>query len=364
MRRMGVEEELLLVDPRTQAVTAVAQRALRSHAEGQSGPSDVPVVDAELYQQQIELASAPCADADSLRRSLVEARRAVLTAAERAEAWAVAVPAPVLLEQPARVTPKERYRRIVTEYGALARESLVCGMHVHVEVDDDAEAVAVLDAIRPWLPVVLALSANSPFYLGEDTGHASWRSQIWSRWPTTGPREPFESADCYRETSRLLQDWGAALDEGMLYFDARRARALPTVEIRVADVCTEVDDAVLVALLTRALVDAAARKGAGTPPWRADLLRAAQWRAARTGMGGALVHPVRRELAPAREVVEALIEHTSDALESAGDRHRVLALLEQLIARGNGAARQRAVLERTGRLGDVVADLADRTAPR
>jgi carboxylate-amine ligase len=210
--------------------------------------------------------------------------------------------------------------------------------------------------------VLLALSANSPFYLGEDTGHASWRSQIWSRWPTTGPREPFGSAACYAETARLLQDWGAALDEGMLYFDVRPARALPTVEIRVADVCTEVDDAVLVALLTRALVETVAGVDDEPQPWRADLLRAAQWRAARIGMGGALVHPLRRTLAPAREAVLALVEHTADALDAAGDRETVLTLLEQLIARGHGAARQRAVLESTGSLTAVVGDLAERTA--
>jgi carboxylate-amine ligase len=241
-------------------------------------------------------------------------------------------------------------------------------MHVHVEVADEEEAVAVVDGVRPWLPVLLALSANSPFWWGRDTGHASWRSQVWGRWPTGGPRESLRGLADYRETARLLQEWGAAMDDAMLYFDVRLATDLPTVEVRVADVCTDVDDAVLVAGLARGLVVTVLRehRDGSTAPlstrWRSDLLRAAHWRASRYGVTDGLVHPQRQALAPALEVVEALQAYAGDALDEAGERDTVRELSRALVARGGGAERQREVLVRTGSLEEVVADLAARTA--
>lgn len=366
--KLGVEEELLLVDPATFQVTPVATQALRAYEATRPEPSaeETPEIEAELYQQQLELATDPCDDLEALRESLVRARRTVTASARAAGARAVAVPAPILIEGPERVSPGPRYHRIYDEYGELARQALVCGMHVHVDIDDDVSGIAVIDGMRPWLPILQAVSANSPYWRGADTGYATWRNQIWSRWPTGGPRERFSDPADYRRTAERLEKWGAALDDGMLYFDVRLAASLPTVEVRVADVCTEVDDALLVAALTRALVATLAREFAdGTllteDEWRSDLLRAAHWRASRYGMSDCLVHPDRFELVPAREAVTALIERTADVLEDAGDRSRVEALLEQLIARGGGASRQRAVFESHGSLERVVADLADRT---
>ncbi len=363
MRRVGVEEELLLVDPATHRLTAVATRALREHGSPEPGN---PTLDPELYQEQLELATPPCSTMTEVREALVTARRAAGEAARAAGAVAVAMPTPVVPGRPERLTRKTRYEQIVAEHGALASDAVVCGMHVHVEVPDDAEAMAAVDGVRPWLPVLLALSANSPFMRGEDTGYASWRAQVWSRWPTAGPREPFGGAESYAETGRLLQDWGAAIDEGMLYFDVRRAVELPTVELRVADVCTEVDDAVLVATLCRALVTTVVEdfqhgRTLAEGRWRSDLLRAAQWRASRHGISTTLVDPVHRRLAPAKDVVAALVQRCADALEATGDRAVVDELTERLWARGAGAARQRAVFEATGDLEAVVGDLVRRT---
>jgi len=361
---VGVEEELLLLDPETFTVTARAAQALQRHAE--AAPAG-PVVEEELYQQQIELATEPCADLHSLHSALVRARAGVLEASAAAGALAVAVPASVLAGPAEEVTAKSRYQRIYDEFGEMARQGLVCGMHVHVEVPDDPTRVAVVDGLRPWLPVLLAISANSPYWWGADTGHASWRSQVWSRWPTGGPREPFGSPEEYARTTDRLQQWGAALDPGMLYFDVRPAGSFPTVELRVTDVCTETEDAVLVAALARALVHTLAqehRQGrqVDTGAWRTDLLRAAQWRAARYGMASTLVHPERLVLVPAREVVVALLDRCAGSLAESGDRAEVLSLLDRMLARGPGAARQRAVFEGRGTLEAVVEDLARRTA--
>jgi len=351
-RTVGVEEELMRVDPDSGRLRKASHEAVRANAADEE-------VEHELFLQQIETSTKPCLDAGDLERGVRAGRRAVGEAAAAAGARAVAMATPVLRQEDEHVTPKARYRRIRSEYGELAREALVCAMHVHVEVADD-EAVRVVDGIRPWLPVLVALSANSPYWQGRDTGHASWRSQVWGRWPTAGAAEPFGDAAAYRSVTERMIEWGGGLDPGMLYFDVRLSQLYPTVEVRVADVTTEVEDAVLVALLARALVSTAAAEDS-PQSWRADLLRVAGWRAARLGLAGTLVHPVHQRLAPAREVVEALVEHARPALEDAGDLALVTGSLERLIARGTGATRQRSVFEATGDLGAVVSDLARRT---
>jgi carboxylate-amine ligase len=373
LRQIGVEEELMLVDPDTLALAAVAHRAVRLHEaedDGCAGSAGADPgggaegVEKELFLQQIETSTEPARTADDLDRIVRAGRREVGEAAARAGARAVALGLPVLADDGRRVTPDDRYRRIRDEYGELADQALACAMHVHVEVDGDEEAVAVADRLRPWLPVLLALSANSPYWRGRDTAHASWRSQIWTRWPTAGPSDPFGDPATYRASVERLQSWGAALDPGMLYLDVRPAERYPTLEIRVADVCLAAEDAVLVGLLCRGLVETAARgwrAGDHPDPWRVDELKAASWRAARHGLAGPLVHPLARSLAPTRDVVAGLLDHVRPALADAGDEELVADLFEQLVARGNGAVRQRAVHEATGSLTRVVADLADRT---
>jgi carboxylate-amine ligase len=164
----------------------------------------------------------------------------------------------------------------------------------------------------------------------------------------------------YDEVTGRLVAWGAALDEAMIYLPARLSNDYPTVEVRVADVCTDLDDTVLVAALTRALV---ATVAAEQPQrWRSELLGAASWRAARYGVGDRLVDPVLHELAPARQVIGSLVDHVRPALEEAGDLDLVEALVERLLATGNGAIRQRRRYESSGgSLTAVVEDVLHRT---
>jgi glutamate---cysteine ligase / carboxylate-amine ligase len=354
VRKIGVEEELMLVDPDTGYLTAVAEPAVLAKEDA---PTEV---EQELFLQQLETSTSPCATADDLAGGIRAGRRAVGEAAAAAGARAVAMATPVLAEESEDFTPKSRYRRIQQEFGEMSRQMLVCAMHVHVEVADDDEAVRVVDRVRPWLPLLVAVAANSPYWQGRDTGHASWRSQVWSRWPTAGPAQPFGDLATYRSVSERMLAWGGGLDTGMLYYDARLAEDFPTVEVRVADVTTDVEDAVLVALLARALVETVAVDETG-PTWRGDLLRVATWRAARFGLGAPLVHPLGMELVPAREVFEATVDLTRDALTDAGDLDRVVGSFERLLARGTGSTRQRQVYEETHDLVAVVEDLARRT---
>jgi carboxylate-amine ligase len=193
-----------------------------------------------------------------------------------------------------------------------------------------------------------------------DTGHASWRSQVWGRWPTAGAAESFGDVETYRRVADQMIDWGGSLDRGMLYYDVRLAQRFPTVEIRVADVCTDLEDAVLVAVLARALV-ATVAEDTGPLAWRGDLLRVAGWRAARYGLSADLVHPVERSLEAPRDVFGATVDFVRPALEEAGDLELVGESFDRLVSRGGGATRQRRVLEATGELRSVVEDLAVRT---
>lgn len=360
LRTVGVEEELLLVDPETREASPRSQQVLKYAVEhGLAGAEDL---EQELYRHQLETRTSPTTDLAALRADILRGRRAAAQAADGAGLLTAAVGAIPLGPDEPRTTRDDRYLAMVDTFGEVARPGGTCGMHVHVQVDSDEEGVRVIDALTPWLPVVLAVSANSPFYEGRDTRYASWRAQVWAQWPSAGPTESFGSVDAYREVGRRLIASGAARDEGMLYFDARLARSYPTVEVRISDVCTDPDDAVLIAALTRALVEhSATATGADLPaPWRVELLRAAQWRAARYGLGDRLLDPLTGELAPARAVLETLVRTVDGQLAESGDLDLVAAGVARVLS-DNGSVRQRAVHERHGSVRDVVDDLVART---
>ena len=361
----------MLIDPSSGALRPVAATVLRASTEAGGRPTrggspacDRIDVQHELYLEQIEVATPPCQTISEVETRLRRGRRLVGEAARSAGVAAIASATPVLPPSGGTVTPHRRYQEIVEHYGEVAHESLVCAMHVHVSVGSQDEAVAVIDRIRPWLPVLLALSANSPYWRGVDTGYASWRSQLWGRWPTSGPMELFGDPKTYHAIAEQILETGAALDAGMLYFDARLAVDYPTVEVRVADVCTEVEDAALVAALVRALVETAARewrRGECPADWRTDELRIASWRAAKCGVTDRLVHPLDHRVAAVAEVLTSVADHAAAALDESGDTHLVRSGLQRVLAAGNGADRQRSAFKAGGDLVAVVHDLRRRT---
>jgi carboxylate-amine ligase len=367
VRSLGIEEELLVFDPETREVVPGAPQVLKEfheHGPGRQRARSAAVqLDHELFRHQLETRTDPTTDAADAFAQLVAARR---TAGEAARAAGLVTGAsgivPLGIDR-AVVSRNDRYRDMVDTYGEVARTGGTCGMHVHVEVGSEEEGVGVIDRIAPWLPVLLALSANSPFADRRDTGYASWRSQVWARWPSAGPTEQFGDLAGYREVCRMLLETGAARDEGMFYFDARLSVRHPTVEVRVCDVCTDPDLAVVIAILVRALVETAAAAWAErrpVPHWRAEALRAAHWRASRFGVADTLVHPLERRVRPAREVLDTLVATVGPALADAGDLDRVTQRLDGVLHE-SGAARQRAAYERTGEVTGVVDDLIART---
>lgn len=314
----------------------------------------------ELMREQAELGSAPHTDLDSLDDEL-RRRRAELacSAAEHGVRLVAAGTSPV--DSASSTTAAERYRRMTELFGDTARSALSCGMHVHVSVGSRAEGVAALNGVRAWLPVLLALSANSPFHAGRDTGHQSYRSVLWQQWPSAGPFGAFADESDYDATVAMLVDSGAAIDDAGLYFDARLSARYPTVEIRVADVCPRVEDAVTLAGLCRALVDAAvadALPAICTTGGRVEIVRAATWRAARFGLDDDLLQPSTGRLVPAW----TLIDELADTLTRDGGADSSwcggLASIER---RGTGSRLQRDVHDRTGDLSAVVDALAELT---
>jgi len=306
-------------------------------------------------------------DLDALRREVGELRRAAATAAATVGCRLLAVgTAPVATGPPPPVTDDPRYARMVERFGAVADTPGLCGCHVHVGVPDRELAVQVCNHLRPWLPVLQAMTANSPFADGRDTGYASWRSVLFGHWPSTGPPPYLRDLAEYQVTVDRMVATGVMLDEGMIYWYARPSATYPTVEVRVGDVCPTPADTTLVAGLIRGLVatvldDVVAGRPAPDVP--DGLLAAAHWRAAHDGLEGDGVDAVTGAVSPAWELVEGLYRRVAPALADHGDLATVRDLLDELRERGSGARRQRAARHEGG-LQAVLALLADQTGDR
>ncbi|MEU8617015.1 glutamate--cysteine ligase [Streptomyces sp. NPDC048623] len=367
-RTVGVEEELLLVDPETgvpRPVSGAVTEIAAWHADVLRPAERGEPAQRELFCEMVEIATRPCVTSAELDEQLRRARGAVVAAAKEAGAAVAALATAPVRFDPV-LNPADRYRRIEDRFARVVDDKLTCACHVHVHLASAEEGVGVLDRLRPWLAPLLALSANSPFWQGRDTGYASWRHQLWSRWPMSGPSELYGDVEAYEETTRAMLASEVLLDEHMVYFDARLSRRYPTVEVRVGDVCQHVEDGVLLAVLVRALVETAARSwwaGQDADPVPTAVLRLAAWRASRYGLRGELLHPLTWQPAPAGAVMEALLDHVAPALRATGDLDRALRGTELLLSRGTGADLQRAAHGDAPDLSSVVADAVRRTAP-
>jgi carboxylate-amine ligase len=329
---IGVEEELLLVSatgdplPRSKAVVEDLKDL------------DVTV---ELTRAMVEINSPVCDSAAQLHAHLSDMRSklAKASAEEGARLLAIAVPPHGRAAQP--ITMKPRYQELASRWGLLAREQGVCGCHVHVDVPDKQTAIRVSNHVRPWLPALLALTANSPIYLEQDTGFASWRWLMTTRWPCAGPPPYLESVEHYDALVAMHLDAGTLMDEQMVYWDIRPSTHLPTVEVRVSDVPLTVDESVLLATLVRALVMTAVEDGGPGPSLEPEVLRAAYWLAARDGITGNGLDVRSAEPMPMVDVIERLRKYVEPALQELGDAELVEDGLQRVLANGNGAVRQR-----------------------
>lgn len=354
----GVEEEFLLVDPATGEPVAV-NKAVAAHAAERGVKLQL-----ELTTCQVETTSDVVSGSEELRQQLTRLRQVAAEAAEASGAQLLAAALPPTRPHDFPITDTPRYREIADKFGMVAEEG-ICGAHVHIAVPSRELAVRVSNRLRPWLPLFLALTANSAVYLNTDTHYASWRSVVWARWPSAGAPPHFDSIDEYDGMVRMLHDAGAVLDDGMVYWDVRPSAKFPTIEVRVADVPATIAETVLLATLIRATVMTALadeRSGEPPAPLAPHPLKAAYWRSARDGLDGNAIDLLESHaLVPARKLLERLVERVRPALEAVGDYQLVNAELARLDYTGNGAMRQRRAWRRRQDVRDVIAELATAT---
>lgn len=338
MRTFGVEEELLLVD--AESLEPLPRGALVVAAQDDTKPGEHKLT-TEFKQEQVEVNSPP----QYTLAGQLEAIRAGRALAQEAAALAGGIVAALPVDPADHTTnlvPSSRNHQIAQRFGATATEQLTNGFHIHVGVDSRQEAVTALDRIRVWLPVLLALSSNSPFARGLDTGFASYRYQKWTRWPNSGPTEVFGSATAYDDHRHALFNSGVPLDAGMLYFDARASDHQPTLEVRVADVCLKAEHAAVIAALTRALVETAIRHQDQEPPAiPVTVLQAWTWQASRYGVAAELIQPRTGTLAPAKDVIAQFLDEIRPVLAEYDEEKTVETVVSDILHTGSGAQIQR-----------------------
>jgi carboxylate-amine ligase len=358
---IGVEEEFQIIHPETRQLRQRAGKVLRE-ARGAVGDE----VSNELFLSQIEIGTPVCRTLADVRGELIRLRKAVVEAAavDGCRIGAAGTH-PFSKWQDQALTPKDRYDTILREFQQLTREQIIFGCHVHVGIVDREEAIRVMNRVRPWLAPILALSANSPFWLGMDTGYASYRTELFGRFPMAGVPMELASRGEYDDLIAALVGIGSIEDASKIYWDVRPSKHFETLEFRVADVCQSVDEAVMIAGLCRGLAVACHdNPGLDAPENRVrpELLRAAKWRAARFGLEGDLVDLRARRAVPARAMVEALLDFLRPTLESLGEWDEIAGLVRQTLDRGNGAIRQQRVYRESGRFEDVVDRILEETS--
>jgi glutamate---cysteine ligase / carboxylate-amine ligase len=356
---IGVEEEFLLADPASGEPVARNVDVARHAAE--RGVK----LQLELTSCQVETTTDVVGGSRDLRDQLRKLRHVAADAAEASGAQLLAVGLPPTVPHEFPITDTPRYREIADKFGMVAHEQGICGCHVHVAVPSREAAIRVSNRLRPWLPILLALTANSAVYRNADTGYASFRSVLWARWPSAGPPPHFDSIDEFDAVVQMLRHAGAVLDDGMVYWDVRPSANFPTIEVRVADVPATVAEKVLLATLIRAAVMTALeeeRCGEPIPPLSPHALKAAYWKSARDGLDGeALDLSESHGGAPTRTLLSRMVEHVRPALEAVGDYDLVNDEMNRIAEQGNGAMRQRRAWGRRHDVADVIAEAAAAT---
>jgi carboxylate-amine ligase len=356
----GVEEEFQLIDVETGHLVSRAVEVLATAAH--------PGLEHEMHLSQVEVATPVCTSLGRLRQELAELRAVVDDAARVHGCRMVSAGThPDVLWDKQDLTPSPRYDFIRQHYAQLGREQVVFGQHVHIGIPNQELRIQVMNRVRPWLSVLLAVTASSPYWEGRDTDYASYRSVVFGRWPTFQTPDVFSS---WAESDTLVEDLthsGSIDDARSLYWTVRPSSRFPTLEFRVSDACTTLDEAVLATGLTRALARTALMEAEAylpVPPVRAELIRAAEWQAARWGLEGNLVDPRSGQDFAAKSVVDIFVDHISPGLDANGERDEVMELLDQVLVHGNSATRQRRAFAKRGSLTDVVAMLGDETSGR
>jgi glutamate---cysteine ligase / carboxylate-amine ligase len=359
---LGIEEELMILDPRTWDLTNAIEGLLEDSG-GEDGSGDIKP---ELHESVLEIATRPCRDTPEAGAELRALRRQVSEVAGRRELTVGSAGThPFAMWEDQRIVARPRYRDLIAALRFVARQEIIFGLHVHVGLDDADKAIHVANGMRVHAPLLLALSANSPYWRGAPTGLASSRMPIFRQFPRTGMPPAYEDWSDYERRIGFMVDSGVIEDYTYLWYDVRPHPSFGTVEIRAMDAQTRVEHTLALAALIQAMVKELSEHfeaGEQLAEYPYEMLDENRWIAARHGLGGELVDLPSFERVPtkelARRVYDRLVGHAQD-LGSAAELEGIVDLLEG----GNGADRQQLVYEANHDLHEVVREIAAATVP-
>jgi carboxylate-amine ligase len=349
---IGIEEEYQIIDPATRELTSYVQELLE---QGQVVLEDQ--IKPEFLQSQIEVGSAICHNMQEARQEVVRLRGTVIDVAER-NGYRVAAASthPFSRWSEQEITPSERYHKHREELAHIARRLLVFGMHVHVGIEDPDLRIDLMDQARYFLPHLLALSTSSPLWHGVDTGLKSYRSIVFGNMPRTGLPPDFDSWGEYERFVEILIDTNCILDATRIWWDIRPHPEFPTLEFRVTDICTRIDEAICIAALIQALVAKLYKLRRSNQSWRRyrhHLIEENKWRAVRHGIDGKLLDFGKGTEVPFRDLVTEILEFVSDMASELGTEDEI-GYVHTILDQGTSADRQLAVWQETQDLRAVV----------
>jgi glutamate---cysteine ligase / carboxylate-amine ligase len=341
---IGIEEEYLLVDRATGAVASEPPQDLFTELNARTAGRAFP----EFLRSQVEVATPVCRSVGEARQELVQLREAVVEVAGRFGLAPIASSThPFSLSSSQKRTDKERYVALLEEMQGAARRMMICGLHVHVGIDDDELRIDLMNQLTYFLPHLLALSCSSPFWEGERTGLMSFRMLVFNAVPRTGLPEPFASWSEYRRHTDTLIETGVIVDTSRIWWDLRPSARYPTLETRVMDCCTTLEDAIRLAALNQCLIRALYRLRRNNQRWRGYpllLVGENRWRAMRYSFDSGLLDLGQQQIRPYAQLLEELIELVRVDAEALGCVAEVEGL-RRITERGTSAHRQLAVYE-------------------
>jgi glutamate---cysteine ligase / carboxylate-amine ligase len=359
---LGVEEEYMLLDPESFDLVQHVDTVLTAVQEGEF----VERIGPELMQSVVEISTPVCRTAGDVDRELRKLRGYVTDIARKQDLRVGSAGThPFSLFERQRITARDRYRNLVDQLQYVARRELIFGLHIHVAVDDPEKAVAVLSALLVHLSDLLALSANSPFWRGEATGLASSRQMVFAAFPRSGPPPRFRDYSDYAEVVGQLEKTGCIADYTHIWWDVRPHPRFGTIEVRVMDAVTRVEETVALAAYVQALVKHYADRfdaGRELPSYHRILVTENKWLAARYGLEAPVMDLAtgRRNRVPVAQLVRrALREIEPHARELGSDRE--LEGIREILSRGSGADRQLRVFNANRDMAEVVREIADAT---
>jgi carboxylate-amine ligase len=355
---VGIEEELMILDSESYALSNSIEALLEEAADGEIKP--------ELMESVLEIATKPCKTVPEAGAQLRALRRQVRdTAKTRDLCIGSAGTHPFAMWEDQRIAARPRYRDLISALRFVARQEIIFGLHVHVGVDGADKAIHVANGMRVHVPILLALSANSPFWRADATGLASTRMPIFRAFPRVGIPPCYDDWDDYEQRIGFMVDSGVIEDYTYLWYDVRPHPRFGTVEIRAMDAQTRVEHTLALTALIQAMVKELCEhfdEGSELGHYPYEMLDENKWLAARHGMAGELVDLPKRDLVPTKELARRLFDRLRPHAEELGSVEEFDGL-KDILERGNGAARQQVVFEANRDLIEVVREIVHATAP-